>query len=115
MLAWRLVPQTEINSGRLALVPITTAAYIGLPRSAIPSATTGVRIFQHIGGALGTAILAVILQHAISAAGSPHVLGHAFPLAPRWPAGRRGRDPAGCGWFVQERAGDPDRDPVRGR
>jgi EmrB/QacA subfamily drug resistance transporter len=69
----------------LALVPITTAAYIGLPRSAIPSATTGVRIFQQIGAALGTAILAVILQHAISA--NPHVITHAFDTTFAWVLG----------------------------
>jgi EmrB/QacA subfamily drug resistance transporter len=69
----------------LALVPITTAAYIGLPHSDIPSATTGVRIFQQIGGALGTAILAVILQHAISA--NPHVIAHAFDTTFAWVLG----------------------------
>jgi MFS family permease len=69
----------------LVLVPITTAAYIGLPHSAIPSATTGVRIFQQIGGALGTAILAVILQHAISA--SPHLITHAFDTTFAWVLG----------------------------
>jgi EmrB/QacA subfamily drug resistance transporter len=47
----------------LALVPVMTASYIGLPDAAIPRATTGVRIFQQVGGALGTAILAVLLQH----------------------------------------------------
>jgi hypothetical protein len=31
----------------LVLVPITAAAYIGLPHSAIPSATTGVRRSPH--------------------------------------------------------------------
>jgi EmrB/QacA subfamily drug resistance transporter len=69
----------------LALVPITTAAYIGLPHSAIPSATTGVRIFQQVGAALGTAILAVILQHAISA--NPHVITHAFDTTFAWVLG----------------------------
>jgi EmrB/QacA subfamily drug resistance transporter len=68
----------------LALIPITTAAYIGLPHSAIPSATTGVRIFQQTGGALGTAILAVILQHAISATRNPHVIAHAFDTTFAW-------------------------------
>jgi EmrB/QacA subfamily drug resistance transporter len=68
----------------LALIPITTAAYIGLPHSAIPSATTGVRIFQQTGGALGTAILAVILQHAISATRNPHVIAHAFDTTFGW-------------------------------
>jgi EmrB/QacA subfamily drug resistance transporter len=71
----------------LVLIPIITAAYIGLPHSAIPSATTGVRIFQQIGGALGTAILAVILQHAISAARNPHVIAHAFDTTFAWVLG----------------------------
>jgi EmrB/QacA subfamily drug resistance transporter len=69
----------------LALIPITTAAYIGLPHSAIPSVTTGVRIFQQVGGALGTAILAVILQHAISA--NPHAITHAFDTTFAWVLG----------------------------
>ena len=71
----------------LVLVPITTAAYIGLPHRAIPSATTGVRIFQQVGGALGTAILAVILQHAISAARSPHGIPQAFDTTFTWVLG----------------------------
>ncbi len=71
----------------LVLVPITTAAYIGLPHGAIPSATTGVRIYQQIGGALGTAILAVILQHAISATPSPHGIAGAFDTTFAWVLG----------------------------
>jgi EmrB/QacA subfamily drug resistance transporter len=71
----------------LALVPITTAAYIGLPHSAIPSATTGVRIFQQVGGALGTAILAVILQHAITATRNPPLIAHAFGTTFGWVLG----------------------------
>ena len=69
----------------LALIPITTASYIGLPHSAIPSVTTGVRIFQQVGGALGTAVLAVILQQAISA--SPHAIDHAFDVTFAWVLG----------------------------
>jgi hypothetical protein len=68
----------------LALVPITTAAYIGLPHSDIPSATTGVRIYQQIGGALGTAILAVILQQAMLAAPGPHGIARAFDTTFAW-------------------------------
>jgi EmrB/QacA subfamily drug resistance transporter len=71
----------------LALVPITTAAYIGLPHSAIPSATTGVRIYQQIGGALGTAILAVILQHAITTTHNPHLITHAYNVTFAWVLG----------------------------
>jgi MFS family permease len=71
----------------LALVPITTAAYIGLPHSDIPSATAGVRIFQQIGGALGTAVLAVILQQALHAAPGPHGISHAFGTTFAWVLG----------------------------
>jgi EmrB/QacA subfamily drug resistance transporter len=71
----------------LAIVPMTTAAYIGLPHGDIPSATTGVRIYLQIGGALGTAILAVILQHAISAAPNPHLITHAFGTTFAWVLG----------------------------
>jgi EmrB/QacA subfamily drug resistance transporter len=53
-----------------ALVPVMTASYIGLPDSAIARATTGVRIFQQVGAALGTAVLAVILQHSLRSGGS---------------------------------------------
>jgi EmrB/QacA subfamily drug resistance transporter len=68
----------------LVVIPMTNAAYVGLPHSAVPSVTTGVRIFQQIGGALGTAILAVILQHSISATGSP---AHAFDATFAWVLG----------------------------
>jgi len=68
----------------LALVPITTAAYVGLPHSDIPSATTGVRIYQQIGGALGTAILAVILQRAMHSPADPDGIGHAFDTTFAW-------------------------------
>jgi EmrB/QacA subfamily drug resistance transporter len=71
----------------IVLVPLTTAAYIGLPHRAIPSATTGVRIFQQVGGALGTAILAVILQHAIGATRNPHVIAHGFDTTFAWVLG----------------------------
>jgi EmrB/QacA subfamily drug resistance transporter len=71
----------------LALVPVTTALYTGLPREAIPSATTGVRIFQQIGGALGTAVLAMILQHSLPATPSPSGLAHAFEVTFAWVLG----------------------------
>lgn len=58
----------------LALVPVTTSVYVGLPHEAIPTATTGVRIFQQVGGALGTAVLAVIVTHG-------------FPVAFAWVLG----------------------------
>lgn len=71
----------------MALVPVTTAVYVGLPREAVPSATTGVRIFQQIGGALGTAVLAVILQHSLPTTATPGGLAHAFEITFAWVLG----------------------------
>lgn len=71
----------------LALVPVTAAAYVGLPHDAIPSATTGVRIFQQVGGALGTAILAVVLAHSLPVTPSPSGLAHAFEITFAWVLG----------------------------
>ncbi|WP_432879954.1 DHA2 family efflux MFS transporter permease subunit [Kribbella sp. CA-245084] len=45
-----------------SLLPSITATYATLPKTEYAAATTGVRILQQIGGSLGTAVLAVILQ-----------------------------------------------------
>jgi predicted MFS family arabinose efflux permease len=47
-------------------VPVMAASYLGLRHDQIPRATTAVRSFQQVGGSLGTAIFAVILQHQIA-------------------------------------------------
>ncbi|RKQ91904.1 EmrB/QacA subfamily drug resistance transporter [Solirubrobacter pauli] len=50
----------------LAIVPVMSSFYADVPRAAIPGATASMRIIQQIGGSLGTAVLAVILQHALA-------------------------------------------------
>ena len=50
-------------------------------------ATTGARIFHQIGGALGTAVLAVILQHSLPVTPSPSGLAHAFETTFAWCSG----------------------------
>ncbi|WP_329002309.1 MFS transporter [Kribbella sp. NBC_00709] len=45
-----------------SLLPSITATYATLPKTEYAAATTGTRILQQIGGSLGTAVLAVILQ-----------------------------------------------------
>lgn len=95
------IPYTQVgsNTSELALsaalvirgaglgamfVPATTAAYYGLRNEAIPRATSTVRIFQQVGGSLGTALLAVTLQHQtahLAGAGSAELataFGHTF-------------------------------------
>ncbi len=50
----------------MSLLPSITATYATLPRSEYAAATTGTRILQQVGGSLGTAVLAVILQQGAS-------------------------------------------------
>jgi len=50
-----------------ALVPVLGTSYHGLRQEQYAGATTAVRIFQQIGGSIGTALLVVILQHQTTA------------------------------------------------
>ncbi len=55
-------------------IPVFAAAYLGLRPGQVPHATSATRIAQQLGGAFGTAILAMILStqlHAHQAAGLP--------------------------------------------
>jgi len=67
-----------------ALVSAMAGAYHGLTRGAVPRATSSIRSVQQLGGSFGIAILAVVLQQQISAAGHPNAAslaaayGHAF-------------------------------------
>jgi EmrB/QacA subfamily drug resistance transporter len=64
------------------VVPTTVAAYVMLPTSAIPRASCALNTIQQLGGSIGTALLAVVLQRSI-AAEAPG-LGHSAlgPLPP---------------------------------
>lgn len=44
-------------------IPVSAAAYHGLPSTAIPGATSAITTVQTIGAAFGAAVLAAILQH----------------------------------------------------
>lgn len=44
------------------MIAIMTSSYIGLPKEQVPHASTATRIFQTIGGAFGSAILATVMQ-----------------------------------------------------
>jgi MFS family permease len=59
-----------IGLGHGLITPsIMAAAYRTLPRTAIPAATTGANIMIRVGSALGAALLAVVLQLRLDAAG----------------------------------------------
>ncbi|MCK9632111.1 MAG: multidrug efflux MFS transporter [Methanoregula sp.] len=49
------------------LIPIMVSAYQGLSREQIPQASIATRIFQQLGGAFGSAVLAVIIEHQLLA------------------------------------------------
>jgi len=54
------------------IIPVTTAAFIGLERSEIPHASIITRIAQQVGGSFGVALLAVILDGALAPIATHH-------------------------------------------
>jgi EmrB/QacA subfamily drug resistance transporter len=52
------------------LIPVMTVAYVDIPRTDMPHASAITRIVQQLGGAFGTALIAVLLQDGL-AAGHP--------------------------------------------
>jgi EmrB/QacA subfamily drug resistance transporter len=65
-------------------VPAMAATYYGLRNEEFPRATSAVRSFQQVGASFGTAVLAVILQHQLTAhatagpSGLATAFGHTF-------------------------------------
>ena len=49
------------------MMPAMAAAYATLERAEVPRATPMLNVLQRVGGSLGTAVLAVVLQHQIGA------------------------------------------------
>jgi MFS family permease len=71
------------------LTAILTSAYVGLPREQVPHASTATRIFQTIGGAFGSAILATVLQRQMTgrAGSNLHAIAHSFNVSFWWAIG----------------------------
>jgi EmrB/QacA subfamily drug resistance transporter len=65
------------------MIVIMTSVYIGLEKEKIPHASTATRIFQNIGGALGTVILVTVIQQQIEnhAVSNLHVVSNAFDVS----------------------------------
>jgi hypothetical protein len=63
----------------LALMPAMTAAFAAVDRDRLPDATTQVNIVMRVGGAVGGALLAVVLAGALPAGAE-----HAFHVAFWW-------------------------------
>jgi EmrB/QacA subfamily drug resistance transporter len=70
------------------MIPLMTAAYVGLDRSDVPHTSIITRITQQLGGSFGVALLAVILDGALAAStGSTAAASLAFDQAFWWAIG----------------------------
>jgi EmrB/QacA subfamily drug resistance transporter len=67
-------------------MPVMTASYVGLDRAKIPHSSVLTRITQQLGGSFGTAVLAVILERAITTSGSGGMI-NGFHVAFWWATG----------------------------
>jgi EmrB/QacA subfamily drug resistance transporter len=71
----------------LSFMPAMTAAFASLRSDQLSDATPQLNVLQRIGGAIGTAVLAVVLQRATGHSASPTKLSHAFDTAYWWSLG----------------------------
>ena len=70
-----------------AFVPAMSAAFASLRPDQLSDATPQLNVLQRIGGAIGTAVLAVVLQRAGGGSHDPASLANAFDSAYLWSAG----------------------------
>jgi EmrB/QacA subfamily drug resistance transporter len=70
-----------------AFVPAMSAAFASMRPEQLSDATPQLNVLQRIGGAIGTAVLAVVLQRATGAIHTPSHLAHAFDQAYWWSVG----------------------------
>lgn len=69
------------------MIPVMAVAYVGLEHAEIPHASLLTRLAQQLGGAFGTALLAVILQAAVGTSSSLTELAQGFDVAFWWAVG----------------------------
>ena len=60
------------------MIPVMSVAFVGLDRSDVPHASILTRITQQIGGSFGVALLAVILEGAVTAGHGAAAFDQAF-------------------------------------
>jgi MFS family permease len=75
---WMFVRGVGIGFGFL---PAMTAAFASLERSELSSATPQLNVLQRVGGSIGTAVLAVVLQRALAGAHTPSAAAAAYGTA----------------------------------
>lgn len=67
------------------MAPVAAAAYQSIDRAAIPRATATLNITQRVGGAIGTALYAVVLDHNLTGATTEPAIADAFGATFWWP------------------------------
>jgi MFS family permease len=70
-----------------SFMPAMTAAYAALHRDELSDATPQMNVIQRVGGSLGTAVLAVVLQREMIHVHSPSGLAAGYGVAFWWSAG----------------------------
>jgi EmrB/QacA subfamily drug resistance transporter len=85
LLAVALVPR-GIGMGFM-MAPLMAASYRTLSTAAVPRATTTINIVMRIGGAIGTAVFAVLLQHELGSGVAGPGAAHAFAATFWWNLG----------------------------
>ena len=69
------------------MIPVMSVGFVGLERAEVAHASIITRLAQQVGGAFGTAVLAVILESATSTGTGPSGLTHGFHAAFWWAVG----------------------------
>ena len=70
-----------------AFMPVMSAAYASLDRSELSDATPQLNVIQRVGGSIGTAVLAVVLQRALSHAHGIDAAAGSYATAFWWSLG----------------------------
>jgi EmrB/QacA subfamily drug resistance transporter len=68
----------------LAFMPAMAAAFAALGREELSDATPQLNVLQRVGGSIGTAVLAVVLQRELIGAHTLAAAGHAYGVAFWW-------------------------------
>jgi EmrB/QacA subfamily drug resistance transporter len=71
----------------LAFIPAMSAAFASLKRSEVADATPQLNVLQRVGGSIGVAVLAVVLQRALVGAHTLSGIASAYGTAFWWSAG----------------------------
>ena len=81
-IAWLSVAMLLRGMGiGFAFMPAMAAAFASLKRSELPHATPQLNVLQRVGGSIGTAVLAVVLERALVGAHTPAAAAGAYGTA----------------------------------